>query len=103
MAEFDAIILETNSLMGEYYVKENQIIHNVSFSPIGIATRMPKVYTDYAVLPMFVRMGSVDEPFERETREWDMILPFGTTFETPRREPTELIYKARKLKNPFPI
>lgn len=72
--------------------------------PEGLMTRVNKVYTSYGFLPLFTREFDSDSDevyYGREVREWDAILMSSTGMESPRRQPTELIYKGRKMKNDF--
>ena len=72
--------------------------------PEGTMERVNKVYTSYGFLPLFVREFDADNDeayFGKEVREWDAILMSSTGMESPRRQPTELIYKGRKMKNDF--
>ena len=39
--------------------------------------------------------------FKKEVLEFDMILPSGVGNDTPRKSPTEISYKSKKMKNKF--
>lgn len=67
--------------------------------------RIPKVYNEVGFVPAFYRMTADDgviEPFKKEIREWDVIMPSSGGVDTPRKQPTDIIYKGKKLRNDFP-
>lgn len=101
---FDLIIEETSSLASTFEgrMMDLEVEEQITILP----TRISKTYTSYRILPLFTRFynedGSDEVAFTKEVREWDMVLTSNNGNETPRRQPTELIYRAKKLKNPFP-
>lgn len=102
MAEFDMILAQSEQKLMEYVPTQNKVIiaQNITITP----TRVQKVYTSKMLVPMFYRFVDDDGDeleFKRETREWLCILPFGTDNKTPRQNPTEILYKGKKLKNKF--
>ncbi len=102
MAEFDMILTEAELLLLSYVPTERKIdiFNDVPILP----TRVQKTYTEKMVVPFFYKLENEDGTqleFKREVREWDVVLPFGTDSSTPRRTPTEINYKGRKLKNSF--
>lgn len=97
------MILTESELLLLNYVPTEKKIEIFNDIPI-LPTRVQKVYTEKMVVPFFHRLESEDGTqlaFKREVREWDVVLPFGTDNSTPRRTPTEINYKGRKLKNSF--
>lgn len=124
MAEFDSIIPSFEMLLDLPLLKEfevtfvstnndffpsatgNEFDVTFNFMADNTPTRMQKVYNSYDIIPIYLRMndGELDEDiiFSKEVREWDMIIVSSEGVQSPRRQPTELIYKGRKMKNQFP-
>lgn len=63
--------------------------------------RIPVVYNKFEILPVIMKVDDTVLEFKREVLEFDMILPTGIGNDTPRRTPTELIYKGKKMKHKF--
>ena len=102
MTEFDMKIINSETLLLNYVPHETkiEIFNDVPILP----TRVQKVYTEKMVVPFFYKLedeNGIELNFKREVREWDVVLPFGSDSSTPRRTPTEINYKGRKLKNSF--
>ena len=102
MTEFDMILVEAETMLLNYVPHETkiEIFNDITILP----TRVQKVYTEKMVVPFFHRIedeNGIELNFKREVREWDVVLPFGTDNSTPRRTPTEINYKGRKLKHNF--
>ena len=94
---------ELEDITAMEYVPQTKraLIFNYVWMPL---LRVQNIYTDYQVLPTFVReIGDNGEitGFMKETREFDMVLPFGDGVSAPRRKPLEILYNGRKLKNSF--
>lgn len=102
MAEFNMQIMDSETMLLNYEpINSNIVIFNEI--PI-LPTRTIKTYNEFQVLPFFHNFtdeNGVELNFKREVREWDVVLPFGTDNNAPRRTPTEINYKGRKSKNKF--
>lgn len=104
--EKDNLILLGDSILVDFIyepiLEKELVVFHISDVRLN---RVPRVYNDYSILPAFTVMtnenGELGE-ITREQREWEMVLPFSSGSESPRKQPTELIYKGKKLRNPFP-
>lgn len=124
MLEFDAIIPDYEMIQGSYVnvdkgvsilssIFNEEITHEPSnkniilgFSIGDTPERIQKTYEKHKLLPIYYTLGDPDSTeigLTKEVREFDMILTFGDSAQTPRRQPTELIYRAKKMKNKFSI
>ena len=102
MAEFDMILTQSEQSLLTYVPTQNNVViaQNITITP----TRVQKVYTNNMIVPLFYKLtdeNGDEVEFKREVREWDVILPFGTDSKTPRQNPTEILYKGKKLKHRF--
>lgn len=103
--EYNVTFVSTNN---DFFPQATGIEYDVTFNFVtnDTPTRMQKVYNSYDIIPIYLRMddgeSGEDIVFSKEIREWDMIIVSSEGVQSPRRQPTELIYKGRKMKNPFP-
>ena len=102
MAEFDMLLTQSEQSLMTYVPTQNNVIiaQNITITP----TRVQRVYTNKMIVPLFYKLtdeNGDEVELRRETREWDVILTFGSDNKTPRRSPNEIIYKGKKLKNKF--
>ena len=96
------IFTQSEQSLMEYVPTQNNVIiaQNITITP----TRVQRVYTNKMIVPLFYKLtdeNGDEVEFKRETREWDLILPFKDGNDTPRRSPTEILYKGKKLKHKF--
>lgn len=73
------------------------IIHDVIPYPMK---RIVKTYNNGVIIPLRIAVKNEDgteSPIKKEIREWDMILPFGSGNEAPRRRPLDIAWTKKQF------
>lgn len=62
--------------------------------------RVTKIYNNGVIIPLRIAAKNedgTDSPIKKEIREWDMILPFGSGNEAPRRRPLDIAWTKKQF------